>query len=272
MRGPRRQQRLWEIKGWRLGIIGFLFLMLWFIFANLPVTFKDWVDVFRPAALHLVNPYEQSGLVFNPPWIFPLLYPFAWLPHPAGAGLMLLVSMALIALYVESPQKMVLMILSAPVIVLITLGQLDCFLLLGLILPQDLGIPLLLAKPQGVFLTILPRFNRWSILWLGGVVCLSILIWGFWWQHILDHQPNQSVNLSLFPYSLPFGLLLAYWGLKNRHDALLCLASLCFAPYFMITSLVPALAGFMRETEDWRWQVTLVLGSWGYYLGWRIWG
>jgi hypothetical protein len=42
------------------------------------------------------------------------------------------------------------------------------------------------------------------------------------------------------------------------------MASLCFCPYFLITSTLPAVAAVVQETEDQKvWFVT-VLGSWVY--------
>ncbi len=151
-----------------------LLLITWFLFANLPVTYNDWLDFFRPAALHWRNPY--SGFIFNPPWIFPLLYPLALLPYRAGAGLLMIISVVAVAMYVGSPKKTLVVALSVPMVVLITLGQLDALLLFGLMIPKGLGLPILVLKPQGVFLTMFRRLNRWSISVMLLILLLSFLV------------------------------------------------------------------------------------------------
>lgn len=245
-----------------------LFLIVLILFINLPVTYIDWIDSFRPAALHFRNPYFIPGIL-NPPWIFPFLYPLAVLPPRWGAGLLMMISLVIIRCFLGDSKKFAVVAFSAPVVVMFTLGQIDALVLIGLILTKGWGIPLLLGKPQGVFLTIVRRLNRNSITFVILVSLVSILIWGLWWQDILAHnfQPtDRHFNISLFPYAIPIGLFLAYWGYKRDSDSLLCWASLCFSPYFMITSLLPAVVTFVNETEDWRLWAVVVLGSWLYLL------
>ncbi|MFQ5576490.1 MAG: hypothetical protein ACE5G8_05820, partial [Anaerolineae bacterium] len=221
----------------------------------LPVTYKDWADTFRPAALHWPTPYFQPGLIFNPPWLFPALYPIALLPERLGAGLLMLLSLAVLGVYLGSPKKFLVVVFSAPMITLFTLGQIDVLMLLGLMIPGGLGLPILLVKPQGVFLAALRRINRRSVAVTAAVVVLSVAGWGFWWQKIIGYDPNavHNNNVSIFPYGVLAGIVLLYYGLKRNSDAMLCFASLCLTPYFMITSMLPALAALVRETDDRRW-------------------
>jgi hypothetical protein len=237
--------------------------LAYLVFTHLPVTSRDW-QTFRKAALLWPDPYYREAMIFNPPWLFLLLYPLAALPHPAGVGVLIMISILAVALYTGSAKKAFFVAASAGLGGIIVLGQLDALLLYGLLIPYGLGIPLLLTKPQGVFLAIIPRLNRWSMLLTLLVMGISVLVWGEWWWHILAHQPNPKGNLSLFPYSIVLGIPLVYWGLKRKSDALLCSASLCFAPYFMAHSLLPAIAAIIRETDDWRWWSALVVGSWLY--------
>jgi len=69
-----------RFRAYGLGI-AFLFLLASLVVAlyYFPVTYGDWWDFFRPAALSLPNPYQVKG-VLNPPWTFVLLYPLALLP------------------------------------------------------------------------------------------------------------------------------------------------------------------------------------------------
>ncbi len=254
-------------------IIVLLFLVAWFLFTIMPVTYLDWKQTYRLAALNLQNPYKfsldptsTSDTVFSPPWIFVLLYPFAILPHPIGAGLLMLVSVILIGAYTKSPQKAVLVAIAAPFPGLVTLGQFDAILLLGLMLPAGYGIPILLAKPQDAFLNIIPRLNRKSILFTGAVFVASVLIWGAWWNNIIGQTPYYHKNVAPFPYGIPFGIVIAYFGFKRKKDGLLALASLFFAPYFMMQSALLAVAALIKESEDWRVWAAVVVGSWAYWL------
>jgi len=249
----------------------FLLLALWVLFAFLPVTYKDWALAFRPAALHWQNPYFNPGLIFNPPWLFPFLHPLALLPSRFGAGLLMLLSLVVVALYVHTPKKLLVVVIAAPMSTLFTLGQLDALLLVGLMLPGWAGVPFLLAKPQGVIFTLLNRRrrNRPMVAAIIAVLLISVAAWGFWWQHIIGFAPNQTVNLSLFPYSLLATLPLLYFGWKNESDGLLALASLSIMPYFMITSTLPAIAALIKETENWRWWVIIVAASWIHLLAMR---
>ncbi len=250
---------------------GGLLLGVLVLFAFLPVTYKDWLTVFRPAALRWLAPYSPPGLVFNPPWLFPFLHPLAILPPRWGAGLLMLLSVVVVSLYVRSPLKLLVVVLAAPMSTLFALGQLDGLLLVGLMLPIEWGIPFLLLKPQGVFLLILRRLNRRAVVVAALALLASVAGWGFWWQNILGFQPNQTVNLSLFPYSLLIGLPLLYFGWKRNSDALLCLASLCFVPYFMITSALPAVAALVKETDDRRVWGAVIVVSWVYLVTMRVW-
>jgi len=254
-------------------IIFVLFLVAWFLFTIMPVTYLDWKQTYRLAALNIQNPYQfsvdptsTSDTVFSPPWIFVLLYPFAILPHPIGAGLLMLVSVILLGAYTKSPKKAVLAAIAAPFPGLVTLGQFDAILLLGLMLPAGYGIPILLAKPQDAFLNIIPRLNRKSILFTGAVFVASVLIWGTWWDNIIGQAVYQHKNVASFPYGIPFGIVIAYFGFKRKKDGLLALASLFFAPYFMMQSALLAVAALIKESEDWRVWAAVIIGSWVYWL------
>ncbi len=237
------------------------------LFWLLPIPYVDWRATFRPAILNFGDPYFRAGRVFNPPWLLAILYPLAILPPRLGAAILMTISMLGIVFYVKGPLKIAAVALSAPVMALFLYGQLDGLLLWALMLPAWAGLPFLLAKPQGVLLTTLRRLNLKSAGVTAGVFALSIVIWGFWWQQIIGYQPDQTVNLSLFPYSVPFGIAFLYFGWKRDSDTLLMLGSLCFSPYFMITSTLPAVAGIIRDSDNrWVW-ATVVAFSWMYMLG-----
>ena len=236
------------------------------IFTMLPVTFMDWMDSFRPTAANLETPYGPG--IFNPPWLFVILHPLTWFDPRVGASLLIVISLVIISIYVKAPKKVLLVACSAPLIALVTLGQIDGLIILGLMLPAEIGLVWLMMKPQGVFLTALRRLSPRSIIIAGSILVLSVLVWGFWWQDLLLFRSltDTGHNVSLFPYTMLLGLPLIYLGLKRNSDALLCLASLSFSPYFMITSTLPAVAAIVRESEDRRvWFITIT-GSWVFFF------
>jgi hypothetical protein len=242
-----------------------LLLIATLLFALMLVTYGDWMDYFRPAASNWLQPYRPS--IFNPPWLFLLLHPLALLPARLGVGLLMMASVIIVMAYVKSPAKVIAVICSAPMIALLTLGQIDALPLLGMAIPNGLGLPLILIKPQGTFLAGLRRLNRWSIAVVLLVSAISVLIWGFWWLNMDGTVPlGRSHDVSLFPYTIGVGAVLLYLGIKRGSDALLCWASLCFSPYFMITSALAAVSASVKETEDWKWWAAVVLGSWVYLL------
>jgi hypothetical protein len=237
-----------------------------FVFTYLPVTYLDWIESFRPAAVDWQAPYRPG--VYNPPWLYAILHPFTWLDPRLGVGLLMVISVVIVGAYVGTPKKAVVVACSAPLIVMVTLGQIDALVLLGLMIPGEIGLVWLLMKPQGVFLAALRRINFRSATILILVLVSSIIIWGFWWQDLLRIRSlfHSGHNASFFPYTILFGLLPLYLGLKRKSDAMLCLASICISPYFMITSMLPTVAAIVRESDDKRIWLITVLGSWTYFF------
>lgn len=229
----------------------------------LPVTYADWMIYFQPAAADWLHPYRYG--IFNPPWLFPLLFPMALLPTRLGAAFLMSISVAIVMFYLQSPIKSALALTSAPMIVLFTLGQIDALSLAALLVAPALGLPLLIIKPQGAMLAMLPRLGRLTLLALAGVLLISLLVWGFWPLDIDRSAPTgRAHDVSPFPYAVPLTIPLAWFGYRRRSDALLCWASLCLSPYWMITSMLPALAASLKECRDWRVWLALWAGGWAY--------
>jgi hypothetical protein len=135
--------------------IAVVFIVL--VFTNLPVTYLDWMESFRPAAVEWYAPYRPS--VYNPPWLFLILHPLAWLDARLGAAFLILISMVILIAYLGFSKKVLVASCSAPLIVMVTLGQIDGLILLGLMIPGEVGLIWLLMKPQGMFLAVLRRMN-----------------------------------------------------------------------------------------------------------------
>jgi hypothetical protein len=247
-------------------IISFMLLVGMLLFAYLPVTYEDWIIYFNRAARNWRAPFIRH--VFNPPWLFLALHPLSWLPARWGAAALMVLSTTIVLVYVRSPWKSLFILTSVPMQAIYILGQIDALPLLGLVVAPTWSLPLLAIKPQGIFLTALRRLTVRSILAMLIVLALSVLVWGPWWSHFqtLGGMPDEPHNASLFPYSLVAGLPLVWLGLKRKSDALLCWASLCLTPYFMIASLLPAVAASIKESEDPRVWFAVWLGSWAFLV------
>jgi len=225
--------------------------------------YEDWIIYFKPAALAWHDPFLPG--IFNPPWLFVLLHPLSILPDPWGIVVLMIFSVGVVMLYLRSPAKSFFVLTSAPMVSIFLLGQVDIFPLVGLMVTPALSLPFLAVKPQGVFLAALPRLSRKSLTVLAITLLLSVALWGLW-PFKLD-IPDQHVykhNMALFPWSIPLALPLLWLGLRRKSDALLCWASLCLAPYFVIVSALPATAASLRELDDWRGWLAVWAGTWVY--------
>ena len=135
--------------------IAMLFLLLAFYFF-LPVG-HEWSHTFRPAALRLIqgiSPYNDQGYLgyYNSPWLLLPIIPFALLPEQLGYAfftLFGLLAFTFIAYRCKVKSWFVIpILLSYPVTFCLYRGQVDWLVLLGITLPPQFGLLLVLAKPQ----------------------------------------------------------------------------------------------------------------------------
>lgn len=253
-----------------IGIV-ICFAILIVIFSYLPVTYYDWSGSFFEAASNLKSPYGSN--TFNPPWLYVLIHPLTWFGERIGVSLLIIATFVILAYYLKDPKKMLAIGFSAPLVALVTLGQIDGLVLIGFLVPSDYAPLFFLMKPQGIFLATLRRISWKSIAIVAIALILSFVIWGNWLMEGLDYLglTNGDQNISLFPFTIPVGLCFLYTGLKRRSDACLCLASLCFSPYFMITSLLPFTAAAIKESENKHDWVAVVLATWIYFFLTKFW-
>lgn len=106
----------------------------------------DWSRHLRPATrafFHLENPY-QAAAVFNPPWTFLLLTPFALLPEQVGGAILFWMAFATWAYFSwrfsHGSLAAILAVVTAPMVVNgLLVGNLDFLVVWGLMLPAELG-------------------------------------------------------------------------------------------------------------------------------------
>jgi hypothetical protein len=114
----------------------------------------DWHDTFRPAARELLalrSPYTVDGFYY-PIWCLLPLAPLAALPENIGRTLHVLVSLAGFG-YVAyrlgaKPLSLAGFLMSPPVLHCLLNANIDWIPLLGVVLPPQAGLFLLVVKPQ----------------------------------------------------------------------------------------------------------------------------
>lgn len=201
----------------------------------------DWINYFRPAVLALFNggdPYAFA--VFNPPWVFAPLIPFALLPEPLGGVLVLAIAIFCVGftIYRLGGRRIALVAILLSPLVLNSLvwGNVEWLALLGLVVTPWLGLILLSLKPQITFIAIaliaIQNRQRPRIFVPLVIVFLaSLLMFGLYPLRVLGYgNYAASFNMSLFPFSVPLGFILAYQSLRSQKLRNAIAASPLFAP------------------------------------------
>jgi hypothetical protein len=236
----------------------------------------DWWGVFQPATRLLVagdSPYAEPGF-YSPAWTLLPFVPLLLLPDTIARGV--LFSLGLLTLTFSAKRLgagragMIFFLLSPPVVFSLWLGSLDWMPLLGFTLPPQIGLFLVLAKPQmGGVVALYWLIEAWR---KGGwreaarvfapcttALLLTFVLYGLW--------PMQSAglaaiehNASLWPFSIALGLPLAAAAFFRRRFEFAIAATPFLSPYVMFTSWSGVLAALFRK----RVLLALVsLGLWG---------
>lgn len=219
----------------------------------------DWKGAFRPAALLMLsgqNPFAVGGY-HNPPWALIPLIPIALLPEQLGAAVVLVLNFfayGFIAYRLKAkPLPLVLFLLSPVVIFCGSTGNIDWLAALGFLMPPQIGLFFVLMKPQiGAVLAVFWLVEAWR---KGGrlqvfrtfapvtiVFMLSLILYGFWPLQMAG-MPNDLYNRSMWPLSIPVGLVLLVYALRTRKAGLSLTAAPFLSPYVNIHSYAPALLG-----------------------------
>lgn len=237
---------------------------------------NDWTLSFVPAVRQWLaghNPYATPLPFASPPWSLMILTPLAWLP-PVLAILFPALALLYCAYRVRKPYLIPIVGLSFPFIAASIYANIDWMVMVGVVIGGPLGVILNTVKPQaGVFanLALLAKCDTWPdrarlLLPLLVLALVTLPLYGAWFagMQTISTDTGAGRNFSLFPYSIPVGvvgLVLAwrqhsvFWGV---------VASLCLAPYFYIHSLMPLL--FLIANRDWRGGIAVNVALWGLVL------
>lgn len=238
----------------------------------------DWRLTFYPASGAWLAPYSGDFHFAYPPWMAAILAPFHFLERQLAYAIFQGATIFICA-YCNRVLKgdffsFLLFITSIPIWALIRFGQVDGIVILGLalLLTQSeflpiLGLPLILTKPQ-LFIFMLPLLCLFSDhckkLIISGTLflLLSVLVWGWWVFPMLDMVKElfAPVNIAPWPYGIPFGLFLLYWGYRNEEPVYGALATFFFTPYIAVYSITGyVLILYAKLPRQWSLIVYLIL-------------
>lgn len=236
----------------------------------------DWHETFYPALRNFLggeNPYDVPTFR-NAPWTILLLLPFA--PFSEGAG-GVLYFMASIAGYAwvayrlkASPLAFAVFMFSPPVVYGLRMLNVDFLVLLGFTLPAPVGLFLVLIKPQmGIVMVLYWLAEAWHE---GGVRSIvrrfapvtiatgaSFLIYGNWVAGRQSDLLGSVWNASLWPWTIPVGLVLTALSIRDRRMDCGMAASPFLSPYLAYHSWAGVLVGLLQYEFQ---LVVAVIGMW----------
>jgi len=239
----------------------------------------DWQYIFRPAVFELLaghSPYRASWDqydFFNAPWTLLPLILLAVLPVQVGRALLAVVTILSFAYVAHrlggKPLAVALLLVSPPVMHCLLVGNIDWLVVLGFIMPPQIGLFFITIKPQiGFAVAIFWLVEAWRkggwrevvrIFWpITVALTLSIVIFGPWPLRF-ETQAGVWWNASLWPMSIPVGLALLAAALHKRKIEFAMAASPCLSPYLMMHSWVAALLAVVASLPE---TAAAVVGFW----------
>jgi hypothetical protein len=235
----------------------------------------DWKGFIRPTTLafiHGKSPYS-NGVAIHPPWAYLLMAPVALFPENLGAAIMFALNYfvyGLILLRMKARPLSMLAFLSLPLVLLNGInGNVDWLCLVGVILPQPIGLLFLAIKPQiGAGIAIFWMVEAWrnggfkQFLFLiaptSVAYLISFLLYGFWPAVMLTNMVSDPYNASLGPIGVVIGGVMLAQAIHLRKRGLALMSSTFFAPYINIHSFDAAILGLEPNTVEFYAAIGLV--------------
>ena len=218
-----------KARNYGLAAIVFLIIVV-LVYQIKPLYAYDFRTYFYPASrLFIVgqNPYAVDGF-YNPPWLLIAMIPFALLPEQWAQAVFLSTAMCTFLLVCAKLRlgrlSTLAFLLSFPTIYSLLYGNLEWLVLLGLLLPPQIGVFLVLIKPHvglGIFLYwVIQAWRKertsgvFKLLWpLLTVALISMLIYGPWplrFALAAESSTTRGLNASAWPWLLPLGFYIAF--------------------------------------------------------------
>lgn len=255
---------------------------VWFMLSYSVHYHFDWVNNFRPASLDLLytgNPYKNY--VYSPPWLYILIMPLALLPDHIGGAIISTITMwtfGFVAHKFGAKPMMIALLLFTPYVLFNALdGQVDFLIVLGFLMPPQIGLFLVAIKPQiGIGIALYWLVEAYQ---MGGVCkviktfapvavisLISMVFFGIWsivprFDAFLGK--NYNWDASVFPFGLPIGLALLIHAIQKKDHFKAIAAGPLMAPYLGVYSwAVPLLGLIPNET------IFTVVALCTWFVGW----
>ena len=265
----------------KAAIVAILFILIALVFHTVIPSlipgwyFIDWRWFFRPAVMEMLsggNPYTIGGF-YGPPWILLLLSPFALLSESLGGALIAIIalcSFGFVAFKMRAgPWILALFIFSPHVLKIAINGNVDWMVALGFLMPPQIGLFFVSAKPQlGFPVAIFWLYESWR---KGGITDLlktsapvsiaflvSFALYGLWPLRF-SIVAGEDWNIAPWPFLIPFGIILLVYALRHNQKRLAVLSAPFLTPYMVIFSLPVAMLGILPSQE---WMLIAIAGLW----------
>jgi hypothetical protein len=252
-------------------IFGFC-IFVYTAYLLIPVSY-DW-HTFRAASLDLVSgrsPY--GGEFYNPPWTLIPLIPLALLPLRIGSSVvsgLAIFSFGYLAYRLGAkPLAWAFILLSPPVLLETQSANVTWLAALGIIMPPQIGLFFVSMKPQvGVGIAVFWLFEAWQrgrwkeVIRIFGpitlVFALSLAIFGLWPLRITE-PIALTWNSSLWPQSIPIGLVMLVTAIRREKPGLALASSPFLSPYLSMHTWVVAVLGLLPGNLE---AISSVVGIW----------
>ncbi|GAB4454939.1 MAG: hypothetical protein Kow0070_02330 [Anaerolineales bacterium] len=255
-----------------------LLVVLYFSADSLwPAVGIDWRETYYPAARAVIegkNPYKTAPTFRNMPWTLIPILPLAFFSERVSSVLYFILSLGLYAWTAirlkASRAALIAFLLSPPVVYGMILLNIDALVLAGFILPPQIGLFLVLLKPQmGIAMVPFWFFEAWRE---GGLkslmrdfapvtfaMILSFVVFGPSSIGRSNDLLQSTWNASLWPWAFPIGFTLTILSIYNRRADQAMAASPFLSPYLAYHSWVSVLAGLVRHDLE---LILAVFGMW----------
>ncbi|MFN3492665.1 MAG: hypothetical protein ACK40V_10640, partial [Anaerolineales bacterium] len=161
-------------------------------------------------------------------------------------------------------------LLSPPVVYGMRMLNVDIFVLIGFVIPPQIGLFFVLIKPQmGIVMIpfwLVKAYKEGGIkkivstfLPIVVVVGISFLIFGNWFSGRQADLYDSFWNASLWPWALPIGIVLTALALRDLRQDFAMTASPFLSPYLAYHSWVSVLAGLIKHQFEF---VITVISMW----------
>jgi hypothetical protein len=256
-------------------IFGF-FIFIYAAHLLIPVSY-DW-HTFRGASLDLVSgrsPY--GGEFYNPPWTLIPLIPLSFLPLRIGSSVISALAIFTFGYLAyrlgAKPLAWALIVLSPPVILETQSANVTWLAALGVIMPAQIGLFFVSMKPQvGVgiaayWLVEAWQRGRWKeVIRIFGPITLafglSLVIFGLWPSRITE-PIALTWNSSLWPESIPIGLVMLVAAIRGKKPGLALASSPFLSPYLSMHTWAVAIIGLLPGNLE---AISGVVGIWLWIL------